>query len=1317
MAGNAPELRIIGSINKDATRKAIQADLDKISKSLTLTIGVGKKGNTDLGKSMKEQSDSVTKSYKKMGDANAEFSIKFAKSLEKRESLQRKLSATQDKYINKVKIDSEKEIALKERLIAKYNELQTQARRNVAALEKYKLNTEEESSLTGYATDMKNLGDVTNKSTKELQSMVTKAHTATKGIRDLGTEVKASGRSALKFGEYLTNAFKGFGTWSIVTVTWYAAVNALKNGVQAVVDLDKAMLELRKVTDITNEGMTEFLKVAGDVGEGVGRTTTDVVKATSEFAKMGYSISESLRLGEDALILQNVGDGIDTVAQSTEILISTLKGFNMEAQDSRMILDSLNEVANAFALGTDDLSEGIKRVASVASVAGASFEQTLGMLTAMTEVSQNAEKSSTALKTLTMRLQGLSDEGDSLGGNFTAKLNDTFESVAGVSITLDGKLRNIYDVVTDLGSKWQGLTREQQMYIAQEAVGIRQAGEFVNLITQYKTAISATEVALNSQGSALEENAKYMDSVSGKAEAFTSALQGMWTNLISSDSLKLVIEMGTELIKFTNNVGLLTIAFVAFMGVLIKVNGLNTVLAFGLNMSSVAMGKLTLSSVIGTKAMTALGFAMKAIPIIALVSGLIAIVNGISDANKATEAYNRTLEENKARISNIIYTGEIKEIEDTIDAIKRAQEAIESYQEAIKSGSFRMSGGAGSSIDEEYKEAKQTLAEYGLTVEDVSGRLATLTERLKEKRSAEAASTAQTRLGSQMLEDLRANVSDVVDIQETYSDLTQTIADGQKVSGVELLNLIQKYPELSKYMDENNDLLLTKDMLEKTVWETEKSIAVKRMETIKEEMIARQNSLKTLLADYETVYSIGSQLSGQSAAIFMQKISAAKKELDETTKSILEADASIKIISGMKLSEYTPSKEKKKKDDKKDILSNFKAQEKAVSDLSFEIDILGKKIEIAEGAEKVALQEKSLELYEKQQDAVHAYSDAIRALIAKGGLSAEELETLNEKLQDNGREWWSIETAIKSVADAMENDLIKATEELLDAQEKITKSLEDDLKKVIEGRNKSLEDQIDALENAQKIEDQINEDLDNQIKRQEILAEIAQTQLDIIKKKSELENIQNQKTVRMLNVEGTAFTLIADPKAIADKNEEIGKLNENMADLNNDLREHDLSVARIMADRLVEIEKAKLQSQIDANKLALETITDITGQELDKQGALWATFASGVDLELQGIISTIMTAIGLQQSLTGQINGVATIPAPTTVLGGTTTVKKGMNFDSMYKSSPTPVSNNTNKNSTVNNNTPITVANVILPNVTNGKNFAVELKDQILTNK
>lgn len=41
---------------------------------------------------------------------------------------------------------------------------------------------------------------------------------------------------------------------------------------------------------------------------------------------------------------KNVGDGIDSVQQATESIISTMKAFGIEAEDAMGIVDRFNEV-------------------------------------------------------------------------------------------------------------------------------------------------------------------------------------------------------------------------------------------------------------------------------------------------------------------------------------------------------------------------------------------------------------------------------------------------------------------------------------------------------------------------------------------------------------------------------------------------------------------------------------------------------------------------------------------------------------------------------------------------------------------------------------------------------------------------------------------------------------------------------------------------------------------------------------------------------------------------------------------------------------
>ena len=55
-------------------------------------------------------------------------------------------------------------------------------------------------------------------------------------------------------------------------------------------------------------------------------------------------MSEATELAKAASVYKNVGDGIDSVEQATESIISTMKAFGIEADNSMAIVDKFNEV-------------------------------------------------------------------------------------------------------------------------------------------------------------------------------------------------------------------------------------------------------------------------------------------------------------------------------------------------------------------------------------------------------------------------------------------------------------------------------------------------------------------------------------------------------------------------------------------------------------------------------------------------------------------------------------------------------------------------------------------------------------------------------------------------------------------------------------------------------------------------------------------------------------------------------------------------------------------------------------------------------------
>ena len=359
---------------------------------------------------------------------------------------------------------------------------------------------------------------------------------------------QSSGTSwATGFTKAVTERFK----YSIANALIYGTQNAIKDMVANVRELDAAQTELRKVTDLSGKSLAKFTDQAYEVGSKVAKTGTEIVQASTEFAKMGKDPQTALRLSELASRFQNIADTEIDAATSAKFINSQLKAFGDtkslqkftgDFEKAEHVIDATNEVANNFAVGTNDLQNALTKAGSAMSVAGNSFEQTIGMVTAGTEimVGQPA-KVGRGLRSIAINISKLAQE------------NEYFEAANGkVKVALqdsNGEMRSTYDIMNDLGKVWGNLNETEQTSIATTLAGKTQFEVFANLMKNWGSAVEATNKAMNSQGSSIRENEKYLDSIEGKIQAFQSAWEQLSYHVMSSDFIKGVIDLGTDLIK------------------------------------------------------------------------------------------------------------------------------------------------------------------------------------------------------------------------------------------------------------------------------------------------------------------------------------------------------------------------------------------------------------------------------------------------------------------------------------------------------------------------------------------------------------------------------------------------------------------------------------------------------------------------------------------------------------------------------------------------------------------------------------------------
>ena len=397
--------------------------------------------------------------------------------------------------------------------------------------------------------------------------------------------IKSAGENTKTFGDRIKGLAAKFGTWFSITRVIMLAVRAVKQMVQAVRDVDKAMTELKKVTDETDAAYSKFLDNAASRAKRVGASISDTLNASADFARLGYNLEDSAALADAALIYKNIGDGIEDIADSTESIISTMQAFGIEATQAISIVDKFNEVGNNFAVSSAGIGEAMKRSAAAMAAANNTIDETIALIAAANTIVQDPEKVGTTMKTLSMYLRAAKTEAEEAGES-TEGMADSVSELRGEILRLTGQkvdiqldentFKSTYQILKELSEVWDELTDISQANLLEMIGGKRNSNVVSALLENFSVAEDALATSIASVNSAVEENAKQMESVEGHITQFKRSFEEFSISFIDSDLVKWVVEFGTGILdlltwiaQFIDKIGGLRTVLIGLTSVLL----------------------------------------------------------------------------------------------------------------------------------------------------------------------------------------------------------------------------------------------------------------------------------------------------------------------------------------------------------------------------------------------------------------------------------------------------------------------------------------------------------------------------------------------------------------------------------------------------------------------------------------------------------------------------------------------------------------------------------------------------------------------------
>jgi TP901 family phage tail tape measure protein len=658
----------------------------------------------------------------------------------------------------------------------------------------------------------------------------------------------------------------------------YAVQRGLRETLSTIKEVEFGVMEITRVFNDATLDVKEYIGSMFDVATEFGRTFDDIQDTVLRFAQSSYSAEEAIKNARIAMLALNTAE-LDST-QATQSLIAVMQQWGMESKDFEGVVDRINKTADSFAITSQDLVDGLLKASSVAKVSNVSFEDTIGLLTAM-KVSSGAagkevgnalksifsyiqrpnalkafeemgievyaDKATGTLLPMMEILENMSEKWNKAGDAAKESMMDTFTAAGFMSEELailtnaEEDYTNALEAYTKASDRANDAeTRQQQT----QAAGVYRKNYYTALMENFAEVQKVVTNLQDADGYSMQENAKYMETLTAKYNQLIASLQSLAVSLGESglmDLAKIIVEITAELVNLMNQ-GEMTIPIVATVGSLIySAFADKGALIKGLVNDLKRMTASILTNKAATEGMSATQIAYNSVALKTIavnagltlgITALIAVlVKSIAQwkeheeyMNRATTQFEETMEaaeqQAQSQRDNIAVTQEyIQILENSIDAegkSRLSKEQIEYYQKKIND----VLGESAIMYDTETNKIQiNTLA-----IEDKIASIENEIRLQMQREELEASIRAKVELENQIFE--KRN-----EYEEKYNQLLQKQKQNKPIRDAETLSIqrlkndiTQLEKEMEKYTQKESELVQIKENAVKALSEEDKTL-------------------------------------------------------------------------------------------------------------------------------------------------------------------------------------------------------------------------------------------------------------------------------------------------------------------------------------------------------------------------------------------------------------------------------------------------------------------------------------------------------------
>lgn len=422
---------------------------------------------------------------------------------------------------------------------------------------------------------------------QELTKCGEKSQILQRDFAELRAETERNNSAVIQNGDSIGKLAGKFFQWQIAATLVMQTINLFRNAFESLnetlVETEKTVVAISRILDEYVD-KNEIADSLYQIAEQYGQTFENVSDIATRFAQAGLSWAETLEATRVATLALNVAE-LDA-EQSSQGLIAVMKQFGYEATDLEEIVDKLNITADKNAVTTENLLMALQRTGSSAKNANLSLEETLAIITALSEATGRSGQN---LGTATNSLIQFSSKTSSLEtfaklGGSVAEAVENYRMGAGtildiwkeLSVVIKENNAETENILSGIfGTEdWRQLNDELQAELGENYAQVTEIygtastfrkNYFIALLNNMGQVQEVQDEMSNAQGYSQKENKKYLDTY----EAKVTALQAKWQKLANDEQgflkfKKDLVDIASVLLDIVDAVGGLETLFSAF---------------------------------------------------------------------------------------------------------------------------------------------------------------------------------------------------------------------------------------------------------------------------------------------------------------------------------------------------------------------------------------------------------------------------------------------------------------------------------------------------------------------------------------------------------------------------------------------------------------------------------------------------------------------------------------------------------------------------------------------------------------------------------